>query len=79
MAKGKFAVSGLELIGWLNIVAAAHNLYYRAVENISEILNKSVEWSDSGAVKTAFRRATLLLPPTVVTSWLQAANPPRSL
>jgi hypothetical protein len=54
VAKSKFAVSGLESVGRLNIVAAVHNLYYCAVENTSEILNKSVEWSDSGAVKTAF-------------------------
>jgi hypothetical protein len=38
----------------LNIVALAPNHYYCAVENTSELLNKSGEWSISGAVKTAF-------------------------
>jgi hypothetical protein len=52
MAKSKFAVRGLESIGWLNIVVLAPYLYYCAVENTSEILNKSVEWSIAGAVKT---------------------------
>jgi hypothetical protein len=53
MAKTKFAFNGMEPIVWLNIVALAPNLYYCGVENTSDILNKSVEWTISGAAKTA--------------------------
>jgi hypothetical protein len=35
-------------------VVLAPYLYYCIVENTSEILNKSVEWSIAGAVKTEF-------------------------
>jgi hypothetical protein len=35
-------------------VVLAPYLYYCTVENTSEILNKSVEWSIAGAVKTEF-------------------------
>ena len=53
----------------LNIVAPAPKLYYCAVKNTLEILNKSVEWSISGAVKTALMPASRTAAATNLSSW----------
>jgi hypothetical protein len=44
------------------------------VDNISEILNKPVEWSMSGAVKTALIPASQTVPATNFSSWSVVAN-----
>ncbi len=67
-------VSDLELIGRLNIVALAPNLYYCLVDNISEIFNKPVEWSISGAVKTALMPASQTAAATNLSSGSVAAD-----
>jgi hypothetical protein len=59
MTKTKFAVSCLEQAGD----------YYCGVENTSEILNKSVEWSISGAVKIAFVPASQTVEGEALSSW----------
>jgi hypothetical protein len=61
MTKTKFAVSRLERIGD----------DYCGVENTSEILNKSVEWSISGAVKIAFVPASQTVEGEALSSWRQ--------